>query len=278
MMDVYDFYKPAHSEYPVVDGKLSQWAYLTSVDHCYERYKKKFASRHPDAAPVTLDHFDYFCFHAPYNKLVQKGFSRLAFIDALDNPSDPANAPVVPFLSMDRSVTLESRDVELALREVSKDRYSIIIIIIIIMIVIITFIIIIFIATFILRYARAVAPACGINQNVGNCYSGSVFVSLLSLLTEKGADLLGKRILMFSYGSGSAASLYTLVGTTPEGTNGNPLFTLDNIQRLTDMKSRLAGRTLCTVEEFVAALDLREIKYGKVMTNEEEDEFDNANR
>jgi hydroxymethylglutaryl-CoA synthase len=58
------------------------------------------------------------------------------------------------------------------------------------------------------RFAERVVPSCRINQNVGNCYTGSVFSSLLSVINDKGAELGGKRILMFSYGSGSMASLY----------------------------------------------------------------------
>ena len=34
-MDVYDFYKPHHSEYAAVDGAVSQNCYLRSVDACY---------------------------------------------------------------------------------------------------------------------------------------------------------------------------------------------------------------------------------------------------
>jgi hypothetical protein len=30
-----------------------------------------------------------------------------------------------------------------------------------------------------------VMPACKINQNIGNCYTGSVFASLLSVVSEK---------------------------------------------------------------------------------------------
>ena len=84
MMDVYDFYKPAHSEYPVVDGKLSQWAFLTSVDRCYMRYKEKFAARYNTKNPITVDHFDFFAMHTPYNKLIQKGFARLFLVGKYD--------------------------------------------------------------------------------------------------------------------------------------------------------------------------------------------------
>ena len=72
-LDVYDFYKPYHSEYAAVDGKLSQWAYLSSVDECYKAYKKKYLKHYDDSRKLTLSHFDYFAFHSPYNKLVQKG-------------------------------------------------------------------------------------------------------------------------------------------------------------------------------------------------------------
>lgn len=80
-LDVYDFYKPFHSEYAQVDGALSQWAYLSSVDTTYTRYKAKYAARNPSAAPLSTTHFDFFAFHSPYNKLVQKGFARMSYMD-----------------------------------------------------------------------------------------------------------------------------------------------------------------------------------------------------
>jgi hydroxymethylglutaryl-CoA synthase len=42
MSHVYDFYKPdLASEYPVVDGKLSQTCYLVALDSCYKQLCKK---------------------------------------------------------------------------------------------------------------------------------------------------------------------------------------------------------------------------------------------
>lgn len=38
----YDFYKPKlASEYPVVDGKLSQSCYIGALDSCFQGYAKK---------------------------------------------------------------------------------------------------------------------------------------------------------------------------------------------------------------------------------------------
>lgn len=73
--EVYDFYKPrGDTEYASVDGKLSQGAYISSVDICWAGLKRKLKAA--GEAAVSLDSFDYVCMHSPYNKLVQKGFAR----------------------------------------------------------------------------------------------------------------------------------------------------------------------------------------------------------
>jgi len=183
VMDVYDFYKPNHSEYASVDGKLSQWAYLSSVDQCYRRYKEKYAARNPQSAVVSESHFDFFAFHSPYNKLVQKGFTRIFYSDFLATPGDPALSSLTPFSSMPLEESYENRDLDTALRNLSSEKFK-----------------------------SAVMPCCLFNQNVGNCYTGSVFGGLVSLVCSEGESLLGKRIMVFSYGSGSAASIYSFIG------------------------------------------------------------------
>lgn len=57
-------------------------------------------------------------------------------------------------------------------------------------------------------YARQVAPTTHIPVQLGNIYTASLFSGLLSLLTQRGADLAGARILLFAYGSGLASSAY----------------------------------------------------------------------
>lgn len=239
-LDVYDFYKPHHSEYAVVDGKLSQWAYLSSVDTCYQRYKQKYAKKMKLAGGadidininINMDHFDFFAFHSPYNKLVQKGFGRMRFIDAVDNTTAPEDA-LKDFIGLPLRETYESRDLEVACRTLAKSRFD-----------------------------DRVMPCCKINQNIGNCYTGSVYSSLLSVIMEKtSADLLEKRIAMFSYGSGSVASLFSFVGKDTTGMNGGR-FSLARMKELSAMKETLSNRTQCSVEEFSAALALRAAKYG----------------
>jgi len=227
-LDVYDFYKPHHSEYATVDGKLSQWAYLSSVDTCYQRYKEKHAAKH-GGAPVTLEHFDFFAFHAPYNKLVQKGFLRLAYLDARA-AGHSAPAHMQEFVELPLQDTYESRELETATRATADPVFK----------------------------AR-VLPCCTINQSIGNCYTGSVYSSLLSAVTEGGEALAGKRILMFSYGSGSVASLWSFKCRRAHSAR----FALRSIQQQTNMQARLQSRTRCSVADFSAALSLRAEKYGK---------------
>lgn len=94
-VDVYDFYKPSMlSEYPMVDGKLSQSCYLKAVDDCYTGHMEKlvksgavhsgaFAHRKlPHAIPTVDTAYDYLLFHSPYNKLVQQSYKRMLYNDA----------------------------------------------------------------------------------------------------------------------------------------------------------------------------------------------------
>jgi hydroxymethylglutaryl-CoA synthase len=102
-------------------------------------------------------------------------------------------------------------------------------------------------------------PCCKINQNIGNTYNGSVFSSLLSVICDQGDALVGKRVFMFSYGSGSVASMYSFIGRTPSSST----FSIGRIQATTDMFNRLASRRKCSYDEFVGALNLRQDKFGK---------------
>ncbi|KAK1399877.1 hypothetical protein POM88_009740 [Heracleum sosnowskyi] len=69
----------------VVDGKLSQTCYLMALDSCYKRYCHKYEKL--EGKQFSMDDADYFVFHSPYNKLVQKSFARLMFNDFLRNAS-----------------------------------------------------------------------------------------------------------------------------------------------------------------------------------------------
>ena len=85
MEHVYDFYKPnLSSEYPIVDGKLSIQCFLRSLDSCYAGFREKYKNKYE--TDFSLDTGDYYLFHSPFTKLVQKSVSRLMFNDLLSDP------------------------------------------------------------------------------------------------------------------------------------------------------------------------------------------------
>lgn len=86
MANVYDFYKPdLKSEYPTVDGPLSNKCYLQALDKCFQLY---FEKANKQKGNTNLDTFDAIIFHAPYCKLVQKSIARLILLNYLQFPEN----------------------------------------------------------------------------------------------------------------------------------------------------------------------------------------------
>lgn len=223
MEDVWDFYKPTMiSEYPRVDGHLSNVCYLRALDLCYQRYAEKFEKKYD--APFHLDQADYTVFHAPYNKLVQKSFGRFVLQEHTRNPArQPEVAELLaPFADMPLEQTYTDRDLAKALAQAGKAVYE-----------------------------AKVRPTELITKECGNSYCGSLYAGLLSLIANEGDNMLGKRVLMFSYGSGLAATLFSLQ------VKGS----VEPIRQLVDVQRRLAARTKVAPETFEAMLTQREQDY-----------------
>eukprot|EP00708_Paratrimastix_pyriformis_P002703 GAFH01001456.1.p1 GENE.GAFH01001456.1~~GAFH01001456.1.p1 ORF type:complete len:459 (-),score=151.07 GAFH01001456.1:241-1590(-) len=186
--NVYDFYKPHLSEeYPVVDGHFSLQCYLRSLDACYTRFCAQNGHL-VGASPITAASFDYFVFHSPYNKMVQKAFSRLFYLDRQrlrGTEHGPAVHPTLaPFDDMPLQETFTSKTLQEAATAVA--------------------------APF---YATKVTPSTRLPTHTGNSYTASIYHSLASLLENAvggPAALLGKRIVFFSYGSGSCAAMWMM--------------------------------------------------------------------
>lgn len=188
MQHAYDFYKPdLSSEYPTVDGPLSIKCYLSALDNCYQLYRKKFAALHPDVSPIGLERFDAIVFHTPFCKLVQKSVARLGvndfvLADAESRAKDFDPAQFDKFANLVLEDTYFDRDVEKA-----------------------------FMAKYNAVYETKTKPSLLLANQVGNMYTPSVYSGLVSLLINTpSADLLGKNIGVFSYGSGFAATLYSI--------------------------------------------------------------------
>ena len=226
MEHVYDFYKPDFtSEYPTVDGKLSAACYLRAVDNCYKRFIKKLEAREKSSFDMTK--IDHFVFHTPYVKLVQKSIGRLMYMDFVRDPTRPefADEAVQAFRELKPEETYENAQLEKVFRGLSEDLYR-----------------------------TRVLPATVISSNVGNCYCGSTYASLLSLLSNVDSQsLVGKRILVFSYGSGLASSMFSIRVKRP----------VDHVVAVTTVMERLAQRIKVSPQEYVAIMEARERAHNK---------------
>ena len=121
---VWDFFKPKmESEYPEVNGALSQTCYLRALDDCYTRFlQKKKALYSVESSVATTD---YFLFHSPYNKLVQKSFARLCFLDivASRNSTQSHQETYAKWVSMPIERTYEDKELETKLKVCQFEMY-----------------------------------------------------------------------------------------------------------------------------------------------------------
>ncbi|XWS48990.1 hypothetical protein CRYUN_Cryun13aG0125000 [Craigia yunnanensis] len=230
MSHAYDFYKPnLASEYPVVDGKLSQTCYLMALDSCYKYFCHKYEKL--EGKQFSLSDADYFVFHSPYNKLVQKSFARLLFNDFLRNASsvdDIAKEKLGPFSTLTGEESYQSRDLEKASQQVSKHLYE-----------------------------AKVQPTTLIPKQVGNMYTASLYAAFASLIHNKHSELAGKRVILFSYGSGLTATMFSL-----RLHEGQHPFSLSNIATVMNVAGKLKSRHEFSPEKFIETMKLMEHRYG----------------
>jgi hydroxymethylglutaryl-CoA synthase len=225
----WDFFKPnMDSEYPEVNGALSQTCYLQALDDCYTRFvQKSKLHRNKD---ISVDQMDYFLFHSPYNKLVQKSFGRLIFQDMVRGAID--NSSVTKWLSMPIEKMYEDKELETALKGLSSAGYQ-----------------------------TKVDISCKVSKQIGNTYTAAVWMNLANLVSTLGNGLLDKNIALFSYGSGALASMFSIIPSTE---TDSPKFTLENMQIQLNIANRLASREKLTPNDLTLALKAREESHGVV--------------
>ncbi|KAL2214611.1 hydroxymethylglutaryl CoA synthase [Sarocladium strictum] len=227
MDHVYDFYKPdLTSEYPVVDGHYSVTCYHRALDAAYRDYNKREAritngsANGSDASKVSLDRFDYMAFHSPTCKNVQKSYARLLYHDYISNAENTLFGEVAPELrDMDYEKSLVDKVVEKTFMGLTKKRFQ-----------------------------DRVSPATQLATNCGNMYCASVWTGLASLLSHvEPKELEGKRVGLFSYGSGLAASF------TSFRISGS----VETIAKTLNLPARLEARRAVAPETYDAMCDLR---------------------
>lgn len=102
-------------------------------------------------------------------------------------------------------------------------------------------------------YKERVWPSTQCMRRLGNMYTASVYGGLASILDSVSPqELQGKRIALFSFGSGLAASFFALRvrGDTTK------------IRETVNLKQRLAEMEVRPCKEFIEALQVRSLEYG----------------
>nr|ABO27206.1 cytosolic 3-hydroxy-3-methylglutaryl-CoA synthase [Chara vulgaris] len=230
MAHTYDFYKPnLASEYPVVDGKLTQICYLRALDACYNLIGQKYEKQ--SQQKLSLSDIDFVVCHSPYNKLVQKSFARLLYNDFCNHGASVVDLkPLHAYAGIPVAESYTNRDLEKTLMTISKE-----------------------------EYASKVHPSALIPKQVGNMYCASLYAGLASLLHSQREKLTGKRILMFSYGSGLASSMFFLETRDP---SLQSRFNLHHLADSMGLSHLLESRNIITPEEFNKTMELMETRYG----------------
>nr|VZI31750.1 unnamed protein product [Spirometra erinaceieuropaei] len=207
----YDFYKPVMSSvFPEVDGTLSINCYKEALLSCYSLYRSKVEKatgqvpsvladalpRSPDVAASVFP-LDYFCFHSPFCRLVAKSFGWLALEDVktaktaglLSMPATAAageqastcSGPVAKLYPLLEN-QIGPRELDTACLEATKDIFE-----------------------------KKVKPGLLLASQIGNMYTASLYSCLISLCcTIPEEELRGRRILMYAYGSGYTASMFSI--------------------------------------------------------------------
>ncbi|MCD6040172.1 MAG: mvaS [Gammaproteobacteria bacterium] len=138
--NVMDFWRPNYADAAFVEGKYSSKLYLHMLEKTWHQYSIL-------AQREFIDH-DYFCYHMPVPRLVEKAHHYLAKISGADKLSE----------------TILQKQINHSL-----------------------------------EYGR----------QIGNSYTASLYVSLVSLLDLTHEDLSGKRMGFYSYGSGCVAEFFS---------------------------------------------------------------------
>ncbi|MFB6095914.1 MAG: hydroxymethylglutaryl-CoA synthase [Haloferacaceae archaeon] len=187
--DETDFLKP-NQQFPSVDGKRSIQVYLARMREALEDYEHVAGRTH-------VEDFEYIPFHTPFPGMVRKagllGYRHMIRDTDLEEEladeigRQPREADYESWEAYEDAI----RDYMDKLKET--ERYQ-------------------------RWYARAIEPTLSISREVGNWYTGSVHLARVSALQAAAAadtDMVGKKLLVGSYGSGAQAEIH--VETVREG-------------------------------------------------------------
>lgn len=170
-VDESDFYRPNFLKSAIVDGKHSISVYCNCVEKALDSFLKKSRDKE-----LKFENFSYFLFHLPFPKMAEYAAARIFRGFWL---KDKCAYPIMSEIENDvpaHEEILLRRNKEF--KELFRER---------------------------------VKPSLLISEQIGNIYSGSLYMSIISLIEscqKQSIDLSGQEVLLTSYGSGSSAKVF----------------------------------------------------------------------
>ena len=182
-MNAFDFYKPElEHDFPTVNGKLSTDLYIKSLIKCWQRL--------PDTPNKSLGKYDFFCFHCPFTKQVRKAYLALMF-NELKNNDKFVNEFNIDKSQQQELIKLSQQNVSFYNRKIQN----------------------IVKPLFRKQVKDKLESGLLLPTMIGNIYTGSLYLSLISIFfvhRNKLNTLRNKKIMLYSYGSGLASSILQL--------------------------------------------------------------------
>jgi len=222
MQHTYDFFKPdGNTEYPTVHGADTMECYIRGLESTYAKWKERCAASVPSTTnissvsngvsssgesdntkecspvPVSLDNgVDYVLFHTPFNKMIRKALGRMHWHDIKYSGATARDKSLYDYCGVGDDPHFSNRQVTKTFEKFTRDMYE-----------------------------DMVAPGAWLAVETGNIYTGSLYANLYALMAagnnNSNSNMEGKRILAYSYGSGMAASTFSMrvVSTRNFGTS-----------------------------------------------------------
>ncbi len=188
VLDCNERYLTLHKETPVFDGPYSNESYQARIREALSDYRR----RHRIPAGELLDSYAALAFHLPYAYQARRMFSEI-YMEELKESDRWEDFIDRNDLDVPCADDYEDREAYITkcsefLRSVTKTPdYK----------------------QFVERF---IAPGDWASSRVGNLYSGSVFLSIMAILEhglKNELDLTGQELLVFAYGSGSKAKVFS---------------------------------------------------------------------
>ena len=166
--DIDDFKIPVTSApFPEVNAQLTKVAYMKCIIEAFKNYKNRNSEN-----KLITDSFDYFVIHSPFPKMVLWISAALWYFENLENTN----------LNNLLKDSINNLDLFKKIQElIDKTRDSI---------------------DFKEFFNKKIKNSLVYNSYIGNCYTASIFISLISIL-EKAQE--GEKICLVGYGSGSGS-------------------------------------------------------------------------